>query len=188
MCLFSTSAEEEDESEIITLVSPSNVPQDFPRDVYKWMKTNAEPKMAIKLMKISKYFQHKNAFPYLVVKNVSTNVLNKDLYFWTCRTLNNKVYKIKQNEKKLWIAGDFFCTAYPSNATSDFLLKTVVCDLQKLTIKNQKITMNEFKKLTDGGNVEEFCMDQTLITDSNGKIVSLEDICACLPKARKIDM
>uniref|UniRef100_A0AC34F4L7 Uncharacterized protein n=1 Tax=Panagrolaimus sp. ES5 TaxID=591445 RepID=A0AC34F4L7_9BILA len=156
--------------------------QKFPPDVHKWMKQNAKPKMAVKLMKVCKYFKHKNGFPFLVVKRVTNKI--RDL--WTSRTLNNEVCNIEDIEKKLWITGRIRCTTWRSNAISNLLAKTVVCDLRKLILKNQNITLNEFKKLTEGGNVVICNMQQTLITDKNDEIVSLEDICECLPNVRKI--
>uniref|UniRef100_A0AC35F6C9 Uncharacterized protein n=1 Tax=Panagrolaimus sp. PS1159 TaxID=55785 RepID=A0AC35F6C9_9BILA len=68
------------------------------------------------------------------------------------------------------------------------LQKTVVCNIRQLNLNNQRITLDEFKQLTDGGKVEMCDIMQTIITNENGEIVSLDDICECIPNVKKLDM
>uniref|UniRef100_A0AC34F4L0 Uncharacterized protein n=1 Tax=Panagrolaimus sp. ES5 TaxID=591445 RepID=A0AC34F4L0_9BILA len=171
------------EEKSVSTIPSTPVPQDFPPDVYKWMKNNAEPKKALKLMKVCKYFQHKNGFPYLVVKNVTScgNI-------WIYQTLDGQKHDFQRIEdipKKFWITEELELVI-GQNVASILLLKTVVCNIRKLKLDNQIITLNEFKLLTDGGNVEICDMMLSTITDNNGEIVPLEDICECLPNASKI--
>uniref|UniRef100_A0A914XWX1 Uncharacterized protein n=1 Tax=Panagrolaimus superbus TaxID=310955 RepID=A0A914XWX1_9BILA len=136
--------------------------------------------MALKLMIVCKYFQHKNGFPYLVVKSVKScgNI-------WIYQTLDGHRYsnqKIEDNSKKFWII-DEVELVFSENVASTLLLKTVVCNIRKLKLDNQIITFDQFKLLTDGGNVEICDLMETVITDNNGECVPLEDIFECLPNA-----
>ena len=73
----------------------------FPTDVLKWMKNNAKPGMALKLMQICKYFQHKE-FPYFVIKNIFV-----DPNFCKYTTLNDQKFDSENLDitttKKFWI-------------------------------------------------------------------------------------
>uniref|UniRef100_A0A914PK14 Uncharacterized protein n=1 Tax=Panagrolaimus davidi TaxID=227884 RepID=A0A914PK14_9BILA len=141
--------------------------------------------MALKLMAVCKFFQHKNGFPYFVVKNVEScgNI-------WIFITLDGKriaCEKIEDISRKLWITGKVDLVINQNVATT-MLHKTVVCNIQILQLDNQRITLDEFKQLTDGGKVEMCDIMQTIITNENGKIVSLEDICECIPNVKKLVM
>uniref|UniRef100_A0A914QIL5 Uncharacterized protein n=1 Tax=Panagrolaimus davidi TaxID=227884 RepID=A0A914QIL5_9BILA len=173
---------EENEQTLVTFGSPKLY---FPSDVFKWMKLNASPKMALKLMKVCKYFQHENGFPFLVVKDI----LQHDST-WILETLDKKEILAESLETisdKLWIVGRV--TIYPGpKAVANLLLKSVVLNIETLSLCGQNVTMDEFKALTDGGMIKEFEITQSTITSENGEIVPLEDICECLPNARIIDL
>uniref|UniRef100_A0AC35FZR5 Uncharacterized protein n=1 Tax=Panagrolaimus sp. PS1159 TaxID=55785 RepID=A0AC35FZR5_9BILA len=156
----------------------------FPSDVFKWMKLKASPKMALKLMKVCKYFQHSNGFPFMVVKDIL-----KRGPTWILVTLDNKRITAESLEAisdKLWIVGK--AEIYRSRkAIANLLLNTVVLNIQTLTLCGQNITINEFKLLTDGGTIERCYMSKSTITFENDEIVPLEDILECFPNARMID-
>uniref|UniRef100_A0A914QM28 Uncharacterized protein n=1 Tax=Panagrolaimus davidi TaxID=227884 RepID=A0A914QM28_9BILA len=172
---------EESEQTFVTFGSPKLY---FPSDVFKWMKLNANPKMALKLMKVCKYFQHSNGFPFLVVKCILQNGST-----WILETLDKKEILAESLETisdKLWVVGRV--TIYPGQkAVANLLLKTVVINIEELMLYAQNITMDEFKALTDGGTIERCYFKQSTITFENDEIVPLEDILECLPNARFID-
>uniref|UniRef100_A0AC35FDI8 Uncharacterized protein n=1 Tax=Panagrolaimus sp. PS1159 TaxID=55785 RepID=A0AC35FDI8_9BILA len=159
---------------------PIILPTSFPSDVFKWMKQNAKTKVALKLMKVCKYFQCAN---YLVLKNVF-----EILGAWDLVTFDNKKITTQNLEtisEKLWIIGKVnFC--YGINSVASLLLNTVVCNIQILHLTSQNIKIGEFKALVDGGMVEEFEMTKSTITFENNVIVPLEDIYECLPNAQSI--
>uniref|UniRef100_A0A914PZY1 Uncharacterized protein n=1 Tax=Panagrolaimus davidi TaxID=227884 RepID=A0A914PZY1_9BILA len=153
---------EENEQTLVTF-DPSKFY--FPSDVFKWMKLNANPKMALKLMKVCKYFQHSNGFPFLVVKDIllrgSTLILV---------TLDNKEITAESLEAisdKLWIVGSVTIYAAPKGV-ANLLLKSVVLNSETLSLCGQNMTMDEFKALTDGETVVICYLKQSTITFENG--------------------
>uniref|UniRef100_A0A914P7A5 Uncharacterized protein n=1 Tax=Panagrolaimus davidi TaxID=227884 RepID=A0A914P7A5_9BILA len=166
------------------LVTFGSTKRYFPSDIFKWMKLNASPKMALKLMKVCKYFQHENGFPFLVVKDI-VHVGPT----WSLVALDNKEITAESLETisdKLWIVGDVTIYAGPK-AVANLLLKSVVLNIEELFLYDQNITMDEFMALNDGETVEICYLKQSTITSENDEIVSLEDILECLPNARFID-
>uniref|UniRef100_A0AC34GTT1 Uncharacterized protein n=1 Tax=Panagrolaimus sp. ES5 TaxID=591445 RepID=A0AC34GTT1_9BILA len=157
----------------------------YPPDIVKWMRTNAEPKLALKLMKVSKRFQHKNGFPFLVVKSLF-NI--GDL--WDYSTLDGKYHDaqhIQDIPKKFWITRKLNLRA-GHDVASAILHKTAAFSIRNLQLFGQKITFEGFKKITNGGNVKICILVDTTITDKNGEPVYLENLFECLPKACEIKL
>uniref|UniRef100_A0AC34GGR2 Uncharacterized protein n=1 Tax=Panagrolaimus sp. ES5 TaxID=591445 RepID=A0AC34GGR2_9BILA len=124
---------------------------EHPVDVLKWMKKNANPKMAFKLMKCCKFFQIPE-FPYFVVKEVCY-----DKKKWTFITLDNEKHVFESIEnitKKLWITKYLFFKS--KNLTSHLISKIGVCNVEMLSLINQVITYDEFQILTASGTVKDF--------------------------------
>uniref|UniRef100_A0AC35ET35 F-box domain-containing protein n=1 Tax=Panagrolaimus sp. PS1159 TaxID=55785 RepID=A0AC35ET35_9BILA len=150
---------------------------DFPSDVLEWMKINANPKMLFKLMKCCKYFQHFPEFPYFVVKEF--HMINN----WVFKTLDGKflTYEGEQEfekiNKKLWITHSLSI----SGQISSIFPKIAVCDFQKLSISDQKLSFDEFKFLTCSGNVKYLGITKTLISYENGDPVYIDSILKCVP-------
>uniref|UniRef100_A0AC34GTJ2 Uncharacterized protein n=1 Tax=Panagrolaimus sp. ES5 TaxID=591445 RepID=A0AC34GTJ2_9BILA len=157
----------------------------YPPDIVKWMRTNAEPKLALKLMKVSKRFQHKNGFPFMVVKNVF-NIRES----WVYSTLDGKEYitqQIQDIPKKLWMSHEL-TLRHGHDLISTILCQTAAFSIQSLQLYGQKITIEEFRKFTHGGIVKSCILVDTTITDKNGEPVYLETLFECLPNASKIKL
>jgi|UniRef100_A0AC35FHT3 hypothetical protein len=156
---------------------------DFPIDVLKYMKANATPTMALKLMFYSKYFLHQ-VFPYTVVKLVRPFL--GELYYY--QTLNGEFHEWISSAgipSNLWITSSIETqTKSIQNAVSYLLSKTVVCDINKLELFNQTITVKEFKFL--GHVLKDFDMRLSRILKENDETLTLEDIFECLPHIEKM--
>uniref|UniRef100_A0AC34F201 Uncharacterized protein n=1 Tax=Panagrolaimus sp. ES5 TaxID=591445 RepID=A0AC34F201_9BILA len=166
------------------LFKPPPAPSsDFPSDVLKWMKECAKAKMALKLMKCHKYFQHEK-FQYFVVEDVSYDE-NEDE--WTLDMSNDKrhVYEGLQNiPKMLWITDSIHLYGSISNLTSVIIPKIVVCDITHLHLSSQIIVFDDFKFLTPF--VEYFYFRNTTIKYQNGDTVFLDQLFECLPNVKHI--
>uniref|UniRef100_A0A914PLW6 F-box domain-containing protein n=1 Tax=Panagrolaimus davidi TaxID=227884 RepID=A0A914PLW6_9BILA len=132
---------------------------DFPSDILKWMKINANPKMLLKLMKCCKYFQHLPEFPYFVVKEIRFCYKvegGEDEDHWWLMTLDDKtqIFKglksIEKVTKKFWIT-----KSLDFNVPEYLIPKIAVCDIQILHLE-KPISYDYFKFLTASGNVKEF--------------------------------
>uniref|UniRef100_A0AC34F725 F-box domain-containing protein n=1 Tax=Panagrolaimus sp. ES5 TaxID=591445 RepID=A0AC34F725_9BILA len=172
----------------------------FPMDILKWMKLNAHPKMSLKLMQVCKYFQHVK-FPYFVVKNIygkdfvsMYSVLgNNDLRIWQ---------RADEAPDNLWITDTIFSDQVGMNFMSLFSLyahllieasfiskiiqKIVVCDIKKLELHGQDLTLKEFKFLTASGKIQDLSFSSTLIKEENGGVVFMDTILDCLPNVESI--
>uniref|UniRef100_A0AC35F5Y5 DUF38 domain-containing protein n=1 Tax=Panagrolaimus sp. PS1159 TaxID=55785 RepID=A0AC35F5Y5_9BILA len=159
---------------------PIHVPlSDFPSEVLKKMKENANPKMSLKLMQCHKYFQHQE-FPYFIIKS-----FEYDDDEWNFITLNDEVHLYngvegieKLTTKKLWITENIILL---DNIVSRLIPKIVVCDILWLKLYNQKMTYDEFKFLTASGNVEILELCNTDITHKNGDFVDVHTLLGCVP-------
>uniref|UniRef100_A0A914QYM6 Uncharacterized protein n=1 Tax=Panagrolaimus davidi TaxID=227884 RepID=A0A914QYM6_9BILA len=162
------------------------LPKAFPSKVLKWMKQNAKPKMALKLMKVCKYFYYEDGFQYLVVKRLAYG--DNKLAYSTLDDKRHEIDTLDSLPKKLWIVGWMAILSVQCTAASTLLLKTAICNIRKLQLTNQHITLYEFMLLTDGGTIESCGIIKTVIKNDKDEIVPLEDICECLPNAQRIDI
>uniref|UniRef100_A0A914R6Z9 Uncharacterized protein n=1 Tax=Panagrolaimus davidi TaxID=227884 RepID=A0A914R6Z9_9BILA len=158
---------------------------DFPIDVFKHMKANATPKMTFKLMFYSKYFLHRE-FPYTVVKQIQP-FLNELCYYQNLNGENDDWNSFADIPSNLWITNSIETqTNSNRNVISTLLTKTVVCDINKLELYNQTITVKELKFL--GHVLKEFDMRLSRIFNENDETLSLEDIFDCLPHIEQMHL
>lgn len=163
---------------------PSSPPaSDFPSDVLKWMKSNANPKMALKLMQICKFFQH-HQFPYFVVKVLETET-NGSTYISYTGTTFQKIY-FDTLTKKLWITEGLWL--WGNNPISSLLSKIAVYDFNHLSLCNQIISFKEFKFLNAGGKVIELYLSNIIVKDENDEKIPLEDIIEVIPNINELIM
>uniref|UniRef100_A0A914PG19 Uncharacterized protein n=1 Tax=Panagrolaimus davidi TaxID=227884 RepID=A0A914PG19_9BILA len=140
-------------------MNSNNISKYFPSDILKWMKINATPLMALKLMQVCKYFQHKK-FPYRVIKGISRE--------WDLVDVDEAIeyYTVFEAEESfdintldifddcsVWITNsvDFYCRINPF---SSFLSKIAVCEAKGVDFQYQTLTLEEFKILSSSGTLQ----------------------------------
>uniref|UniRef100_A0AC34FCG2 Uncharacterized protein n=1 Tax=Panagrolaimus sp. ES5 TaxID=591445 RepID=A0AC34FCG2_9BILA len=151
----------------------------YPWDVLKWIKYNAPPRQSLKLMKVCKYFKHKN-FPFFTVRKIE-NINHNVWEYWT---LDGKKYEVDGLENlpnNLWITKKirlYRCLDLPT-----LFRKITVCDIKYLILHDcsPTILFQDFKLLTSSGNVEEFALYGSVVKYENGDAVPFEAILECLP-------
>uniref|UniRef100_A0AC34FDI6 DUF38 domain-containing protein n=1 Tax=Panagrolaimus sp. ES5 TaxID=591445 RepID=A0AC34FDI6_9BILA len=154
----------------------------FPSDVLKWMKENAKSKMALKLMKCNKYFQH-SEFPYFVVRSAR---YYGDEDVWRLFRLDSELHiheGLESIQKMFWIT-QCISVYRLSTSVSNLISKIAVCDIKYLELKNQNILFDEFKFLTSSGTVETLYFLETTIKDENGQRVFIDQFFKLLPNVK----
>uniref|UniRef100_A0A914QZ48 Uncharacterized protein n=1 Tax=Panagrolaimus davidi TaxID=227884 RepID=A0A914QZ48_9BILA len=144
----------------------------FRKPMLDYLKKNANPKVLLKLMQVSKYFLFKE-FPFIVVKDLKheDDKWNIDLENIT---------------KKLWITESFVIEENFSPFNDIMLVSSIVpkiaaCDITDLWMIGQQISLQEFK-LLNADKIKDFHFRESMITDSNGDILSVENILSFLLK------
>uniref|UniRef100_A0AC35GQK6 DUF38 domain-containing protein n=1 Tax=Panagrolaimus sp. PS1159 TaxID=55785 RepID=A0AC35GQK6_9BILA len=164
-----------DESNLpISVKIPAYPPlSDFPADVLKWMKQNvlSSPRLAVKLMKLNKYFLH-SQFPYICIKCILTPFeLGADE--WYVKNLDDSwVNGINLNDipDNIWLTESL--TFDKPNLVPQLLPKVVVFDITELVLmSNSFVTclINHFKLITSGRKLERLYLRQILFIDDNGE-------------------
>uniref|UniRef100_A0AC35G269 Uncharacterized protein n=1 Tax=Panagrolaimus sp. PS1159 TaxID=55785 RepID=A0AC35G269_9BILA len=176
-------------------ISPPS--SDFPSDVLKWMKANAQSRTALKLMQCNKYFQQQ-PFPYFVVKAVRSR--ESGLRFLRLKPDPNRTgcmrwhfgenwcrLYIDSLKQKLWITEKF---EFDGNDgfLRILLSKIAVFDVKKLILKYLNAVTFEMFKLFSSGNVQELTLINTKIRDKNGVDVPLEELLQCVSKLENLTM
>uniref|UniRef100_A0AC34FHL5 DUF38 domain-containing protein n=1 Tax=Panagrolaimus sp. ES5 TaxID=591445 RepID=A0AC34FHL5_9BILA len=177
-------------AEISTLVESKMYVDEisFRKTLLFHLKQNAKPKTLLKLMQIAKYFCF-DEFPFFVVKELAFTEQK-----WGYKELMDsdeeeegyyyESFYPGDAPGKFWITEslEFEFEDYPH----DFLLvlpQIVVCDVKKLNMHNQKITLKEFQFLTAGPAISVELYGTT-IKNENDENVALENILKCLPSAQ----
>uniref|UniRef100_A0A914QN89 Uncharacterized protein n=1 Tax=Panagrolaimus davidi TaxID=227884 RepID=A0A914QN89_9BILA len=123
-------------------IPKSPPPSDFPLDVLKHMKKNANPKLVIKLSKLNKYFIHEKC-PFIYLGD-NVDISNDSVSVWN---QGRKNYKINEIPNNLGIGRIFH--VYYENLLPQLISKVVICDLKYLYIyTDAKLSFNDFKFLT----------------------------------------
>uniref|UniRef100_A0AC34F6N0 Uncharacterized protein n=1 Tax=Panagrolaimus sp. ES5 TaxID=591445 RepID=A0AC34F6N0_9BILA len=160
---------------------------DFPSDVLKWMKINAKPKMALKLMQCHKYFQHPE-FPYSIIEDVEYYFDGYEQYFSAldAEYLNDDELfeSIKNITKNLWITHGISLIEVPTSIISCLIPKIAVCDISKLDLVNQQLSINEFKFLTASGRIKVLDFYNTSVKNENGEPVFVDEYFEFLPNVK----
>uniref|UniRef100_A0A914P6G2 Uncharacterized protein n=1 Tax=Panagrolaimus davidi TaxID=227884 RepID=A0A914P6G2_9BILA len=158
----------------------------FRESILNYLKKNANPKVLLKLMQVSKYFWFKE-FPFIVIKDLKYKK-NK----WKFRPLQwpkphffdtrkFQPFDFDNNSKQLWITESLSLDNEENTTVASLLISRVaVCDATALDFDNQRICESELK-LFNGDKVEEVFFWGTMITDSNGEILPVEDVLQLLP-------
>uniref|UniRef100_A0A914R256 Uncharacterized protein n=1 Tax=Panagrolaimus davidi TaxID=227884 RepID=A0A914R256_9BILA len=163
--------------------------KNFPSDVLKLMKANAKPLMALKLMQVCKYFQHKN-FPFQLIKGLS----KKEGGSWNYSTTENAFCAASTidniHHKKFLFITQYLYLYQRIDPFSSFLSKVAIYQAKSLHFDFQNITFNEFKILTAAGTIETAKIRNTKITDENdkNKLAAFEKILECLPKVKELHL
>jgi hypothetical protein len=147
----------------------------LPPSLLSYLKTNASPKLLLKLMQTSKFFRF-TEFPYKVISD-----LKFDGRLWTYRPLGlDKPYQnFEENDvgdKKLWITTRiYFSCGYP-NFVHELISEIAACDVQYLTLQNQVISLDDFNILTSFGKIQSLGLLQSVVKYEDGRIVPIEEI------------
>uniref|UniRef100_A0AC35FPE6 Uncharacterized protein n=1 Tax=Panagrolaimus sp. PS1159 TaxID=55785 RepID=A0AC35FPE6_9BILA len=152
---------------------------------------NANPKVLVKLMQVSKYFWFKE-FPFFVVKDIryendkwQYRGIKRSMQCKMCFKTFNDI-DLENINKKLWIIESFVIEEHfsPFNdlkLVSSIVPKLAACDITHLCMIGQQISLQEFK-LLNAGKIKDFHLNESMITDSNGDILSVENILSFLSK------
>uniref|UniRef100_A0AC35GXL9 Uncharacterized protein n=1 Tax=Panagrolaimus sp. PS1159 TaxID=55785 RepID=A0AC35GXL9_9BILA len=158
----------------------------FRESYLNYLKRNANPRVLLKLMQVSKYFWLKE-FPFTVIKDLKYKK-NK----WKFRPLQwpkphffdtrkFQPFDFDNNSKQLWITESLSLdNEKDTTFASSIISRVAVCDATTLDIENQRINENELK-LFNGDKVEEVFFLGTMITDFNGEILPVENVLQLLP-------
>uniref|UniRef100_A0AC34FY17 Uncharacterized protein n=1 Tax=Panagrolaimus sp. ES5 TaxID=591445 RepID=A0AC34FY17_9BILA len=155
--------------------------------IYDWIKYNANPKMALKLMKCHSFFRHQEC-PFLVVKSLTFTGMG--INNWHYDDLANELHSsitmdnIEGMPKKFWITESFWINPKAPNFLSNFLPKIAACDAKKLSISDQNISYDEFQIFVSSGNAESLQLINTTISYVNGVPLSVDKILECAPKLK----
>uniref|UniRef100_A0A914QV88 Uncharacterized protein n=1 Tax=Panagrolaimus davidi TaxID=227884 RepID=A0A914QV88_9BILA len=150
-------------------------PFGLPEPILYYLKKNSNPKLLLKLMQISKYFCFKD-FPYMVVKDLKY----ENTKWFYCEPYY-EVLDLSNLKKPLWITKGINCYTEDVSLVSSLLSKVIVCDITKLGLDDQIITLNEFKLLISSGNVKTFSFFHSHVEYENGEIVPIDEIMKLIP-------
>uniref|UniRef100_A0A914QNL2 DUF38 domain-containing protein n=1 Tax=Panagrolaimus davidi TaxID=227884 RepID=A0A914QNL2_9BILA len=147
----------------------------FPTDVLKWIKANAKPLMAFKLMQVCKYFKHRE-FPFLVLKGLSKAADGSWNYslFGQNKTVYTDTLDIFA-DKSLWITNGIFLYE-KVDPFSSILSKIAVFKGNNLYLRNQSLTIDELKVLASSTSFEFVNIYNTTITDKTNEPIALESL------------
>uniref|UniRef100_A0AC35GRT2 Uncharacterized protein n=1 Tax=Panagrolaimus sp. PS1159 TaxID=55785 RepID=A0AC35GRT2_9BILA len=154
-------------------------PFGLPEPIYYYLKKNANPKLLLKLMQISKYFCFKE-FPYMVVKDLKYE-RTKWIYCKPKYNFDYEVLDLSNLKKPLWITKGINCYTEDVSLVSSLLSKVIACDITNLRLEDQIITLNEFKFLISSGNVKTFTFCYSHVEYENGEIVPIDKIMKLIP-------
>uniref|UniRef100_A0A914PC13 F-box domain-containing protein n=1 Tax=Panagrolaimus davidi TaxID=227884 RepID=A0A914PC13_9BILA len=154
-------------------------PFGLPEPILYYLKKNANPKLLLKLMQVSKYFCFKE-FPYFVVKDLKYEK-TKWIYCKPKYNFNYQILDLSNLKKPLWITNGINCYTENVSLVSSLLSKVIVCDILNLRLEDQIISLNEFKFLISSGNVKTFTFCYSHVEYESGKIVPIDEIMKLLP-------
>uniref|UniRef100_A0A914Q8M8 Uncharacterized protein n=1 Tax=Panagrolaimus davidi TaxID=227884 RepID=A0A914Q8M8_9BILA len=149
-------------------------PFGLPEPILYYLKKNSNPKLLLKLMQISKYFCFKE-FSYMVVKDLKY-MGTKWIYCKPKYNFKSEVLDLSNLKIPFVIHNGLNCDTEDVSLVSSFLSKVIVCDITKLRLVNQIITLNEFKLLISSGNVKRFSFFHSHVEYENGEIVPIDEI------------
>uniref|UniRef100_A0AC35GWG7 Uncharacterized protein n=1 Tax=Panagrolaimus sp. PS1159 TaxID=55785 RepID=A0AC35GWG7_9BILA len=143
----------------------------FPTDVLKYIKKNATPRQALKIMKACKYFCYQK-FPFYSVKYVNGNRSRWILHSFPEKNLQyfDKIENVPPN---LWIT-EWLEIFNETEAISDLFPKIAYCECSSLILKNQILTFDDYVMLTIAGKVDYLYFYNTRIKFDNGELVPFE--------------
>uniref|UniRef100_A0A914P881 Uncharacterized protein n=1 Tax=Panagrolaimus davidi TaxID=227884 RepID=A0A914P881_9BILA len=170
----STEPTKEDVKKIASsLKIPKSPPSsNFPFDVLKYMKENANPKQAVELMRVNKYFlQREFRFKDYGKLTVVDNMFH--VYTW--------------DDRNVAITGELrIKDSYGYYFFYRLVCNTVLCDLRCLVLNIRYMDYEDFKFLTSSGNLKDLSMKGLSKIRNNGKIVPSEIILDHTPLLRKL--
>uniref|UniRef100_A0A914Q2E7 Uncharacterized protein n=1 Tax=Panagrolaimus davidi TaxID=227884 RepID=A0A914Q2E7_9BILA len=156
----------------------------FPFDVLKWMKLNAKPKTALKLMQICKYFKHKK-FQYFAIRNIGAfysqaylkySLLKGDNCLWKC---------LEEFPDNLWIVNSIHVGMMPQKSfISDLIKKIAFCEIKKLVLTHRNLSFDEYQFLTPC--VTFLNLTNTCVVNKNGELAPLELILCSLKNVEEM--
>uniref|UniRef100_A0A914Q3V5 DUF38 domain-containing protein n=1 Tax=Panagrolaimus davidi TaxID=227884 RepID=A0A914Q3V5_9BILA len=158
----------------------------FRESFLNYLKKNANPRLLLKLMQVSKYFWFKE-FPFFVVKDIryendqwQYRGLKRPLQCEMCSNLFHPI-DIEKITKKLWIV-ESFPIRPDYNLFSTLVSKIAVCNITELVLYDD-LSLSELK-LLNVNEIKDAFFGGAIITQSNGDIVSVETILQLFPKAK----
>uniref|UniRef100_A0A914QMT6 Uncharacterized protein n=1 Tax=Panagrolaimus davidi TaxID=227884 RepID=A0A914QMT6_9BILA len=140
------------------------------------MKKNANPKQAIKLSKLNKYFIQEKC-PFIYIGDYAS-VAFDGVSFWN---QGNKDYKINEIPNNLGIGIEFH--VHYENLLPQLISKVVICNLKYLNIsRSAKLSFDDFKFLTSSKSFSQLNLHGKVV-DKDG-IVPYEILLENVPSLR----
>uniref|UniRef100_A0AC34GV62 Uncharacterized protein n=1 Tax=Panagrolaimus sp. ES5 TaxID=591445 RepID=A0AC34GV62_9BILA len=89
---------------------------------------------------------------------------------------------------KLWVYQSLQSEDSAADEVAPLIPKVSKFDLRILKIQNQRLTWNDYQKLTSSGTLEELCLEDIVIGDADGTIVAYDKLLQSLPHLEVIEM
>uniref|UniRef100_A0A914P6L9 Uncharacterized protein n=1 Tax=Panagrolaimus davidi TaxID=227884 RepID=A0A914P6L9_9BILA len=158
---------------------------DFPDSVIYYVAKNpTSAKLYKKLTEACRYFFWKNPIlliDYLFYKNNEMKADFSESEYEIC--LKNVPYKF-------WVSG--YCligsdvnSVYEKELVSSFLPRIYRCQIEQLTLRNQKLTIDEFLFLA--AKTGRVCFTDLTVVNRDGKEIAFEKLVELIPEARSLD-
>uniref|UniRef100_A0A914R056 Uncharacterized protein n=1 Tax=Panagrolaimus davidi TaxID=227884 RepID=A0A914R056_9BILA len=161
---------------------------EFPDDVLRYMKENANPKQSFKLMNVIKYFVPKKGCPFTYF---GKEYFDDEYALWNENSLSvyapeSFEYNFNELPNNLGISGRL--SVWDGRALPKLISKIIVCDIKYLCLSTPRISYSAFKFLTASGKLKELELEKTIVTLKNGFVVPYETLLENTPKLRILKM
>ena len=144
------------------------------------------PEVYNKLIQCCKYFRLKN--PIITLNYLCPCSSGKySRKYWRTHKVNGfskrQKIKIKTLNEKLWVDGVVKVSDdRKQSKASSMIQKIYRCDLTRLSLSNQSLLFDEFRKFTSSGTLEMLFLHETVVKNDDGTIVPIEKLIELLQK------
>uniref|UniRef100_A0A914YN43 Uncharacterized protein n=1 Tax=Panagrolaimus superbus TaxID=310955 RepID=A0A914YN43_9BILA len=162
----------------------------FRQTFINYIFDNANPEQKQKLLVLCKFFFLQNpiqiCYKFIVQQMLDQSLIN----FCQNSVTVDPTYLQKANFTKICISTVFNFTVCDNHtALSAFIPKILKCSAKFVTIRCQKLTLDEIKVIIGDGNVEEILLQKVDIFDKiNQRNVPIEEILELTPKLKKLTL
>uniref|UniRef100_A0A914QSX3 Uncharacterized protein n=1 Tax=Panagrolaimus davidi TaxID=227884 RepID=A0A914QSX3_9BILA len=151
----------------------------IPRSLLNYIIDNANHRILLKLYKTCKYFYIREKTllcNFIYISQIYSRTFVKSACFANFEDFNSPNIRMFCSGTSLQL----HCDKIPDLATK-CLPKLCTCSLKCLVIGSQKLSVDEFKLLINGGKIEQADLQYTEIVKSDETILSIEELIKMLP-------